>query len=151
MAVGDAHAFPSFLTPVLTQLSFQCHRLLFSHGSAELRGEKTPEREFASIGDPTHNHQVVSPTCSPLRHPGRLTSVEGHWNNKQQNCSLSKLESASSRKLNVSKLLPWKKNRKHCLNWKKMQIFHDIFRSLLTQGCLKVSRLINPLPNNTIF
>ena len=28
MAVGDAYVFPGFLTPVLTQLSFQSHRLL---------------------------------------------------------------------------------------------------------------------------
>ena len=36
MAVGDAHVFPGFLTPVLTQLSFQSHQLLFSHASAEV-------------------------------------------------------------------------------------------------------------------
>ena len=69
MAVGDARAFPGFLTPVLTQISFQSHRLLFSHASAEVRGENTPERNFASTGSPTHNHQVISPTCSPLNHP----------------------------------------------------------------------------------
>ena len=34
MAVSDAHVFPGFLTPVLTQLSFQSHQLLFSHASA---------------------------------------------------------------------------------------------------------------------
>ena len=70
MAVGDAHVFPGFLTAVLTQLSFQRHRLLFSHASAELRGENTPERKFASSGYRTHNHQVMSPTRSPLGHPG---------------------------------------------------------------------------------
>ena len=43
MAVGDAHVFPGFLPPVLTQISFQSHRLLFSHASAEVRGENTPE------------------------------------------------------------------------------------------------------------
>ena len=42
--VGDAHVFPGFLTAVLTQLSFQSHRILFSHASAEVRGENTPER-----------------------------------------------------------------------------------------------------------
>ena len=42
MAVGDAHVFPGFLTPVLTQISFQSHRLLFSHTSAEVRSENTP-------------------------------------------------------------------------------------------------------------
>ena len=77
MAVGDAHVFPGFLTPVLTQLSFQSHRLLFSHASAEVRGENTPERKVASTGDRTHNHQVTSPTCSPLSHLGRAIATEG--------------------------------------------------------------------------
>ena len=50
MVVGDAHVFPSFLTPVLTQLPFQSHRLLFSHASAEVRGENTPERKSPKPG-----------------------------------------------------------------------------------------------------
>ena len=50
MAVGDAHVFPGFLTPVLTQLPFQSHRLLFSNASEEVRGENTPERKFALTG-----------------------------------------------------------------------------------------------------
>ena len=69
MAVGDTHVFPGFLTPVLTQTSFQSHRLLFSHASEVMRGENTPERKFASTGDRNHNHQVTSPTRSPLSHP----------------------------------------------------------------------------------
>ena len=73
MAVGDAHVFPGFLTPVLTQLSFQSHRLLFSHASAEVRGENTPERKFGSTGSRTHNHQVMSPTLSPVIRPGGVT------------------------------------------------------------------------------
>ena len=60
---------PGFLTPVLTQLSFQSHRQVFSHASAEVRGENTPERNFASTWSRTHNHQVMSPIRSPLRHP----------------------------------------------------------------------------------
>ena len=40
MVVGDVHVFPGFLTPALTQISFQSHRLLFSHASAEVKGEK---------------------------------------------------------------------------------------------------------------
>ena len=48
MAVGDAHMFPGSLTPVLTQFSFLSHQLLFSHASAEVRGENSPERNFAS-------------------------------------------------------------------------------------------------------
>ena len=45
MAIGNAHVFPGFLTPVLTQLSFQSHRLLFSRAS-EVTGENMPERKF---------------------------------------------------------------------------------------------------------
>ena len=70
MAVGDAYVFPGFLTPVLTLLFFQSHRLLFSHASAEVRGENTPERKVASTLDRTHNQQVMSLTRSPLSHPG---------------------------------------------------------------------------------
>ena len=62
--------FPGFLTPVLTQLSFQSYRLLFSHASAEVRGENTPERIFASTGSRTQKHQVMSPTRSPLSYRG---------------------------------------------------------------------------------
>ena len=70
MAVGEAHVFPGFLTPVLTKLFFPSHQLLFSHASAEVRGKNTPERKFASTEDLTHNHQVMSPTLS---HPGHVT------------------------------------------------------------------------------
>ena len=62
IAVGDAHVFPGFLKPVLTQLSFQSHRLLFSHASAEVRDGNMPERKFASTGYRTHNQQVM---CHP--------------------------------------------------------------------------------------
>ena len=76
MAVGDAYVFPGFLTPVLILLFFQSHRLLFSHASAEVRGENTPERKVASTWDRTHNHQVMSPTRSPLSHPGGSSLVK---------------------------------------------------------------------------
>ena len=56
MAIGDAHVFPGFLTPVLAQISFQSHRLLFSHALGEVRGENTPERNFASTRSRTHDH-----------------------------------------------------------------------------------------------
>ena len=68
MAVGDAYVFPGFLTPVLTQLFFPKPSTVFSHASAEVRGENAPERKVASTGDRTHNHQVMSPTHSPLSH-----------------------------------------------------------------------------------
>ena len=70
MAVGTHIVFPGFLTPGLTQLSFQSHRLLFSHASEEVRGENKLERRFVSTRYQTHNHQVMSVTCSPLSYPG---------------------------------------------------------------------------------
>ena len=65
MAVGDVHVFPGFFTPLLTQLSFQSHRLLFSHAS-EVRAENTPERKLASTGYRTYNHQAMNLTRSPV-------------------------------------------------------------------------------------
>ena len=62
--------FLAFLHQYLHNIYFQSHRLLFSHASAEVRGEITPYRKVASTGDRTHNHQVMSPTRSPLSHPG---------------------------------------------------------------------------------
>ena len=50
MVVGDAHVFPSFLTPVLTELSFKSYRLLFSHASAEVRGKNTSKKKFRLNG-----------------------------------------------------------------------------------------------------
>ena len=47
----------------------------FSHASAEVRGENTPERKVATIVDRTHNHQVMSQTRSPLSHPGGASSM----------------------------------------------------------------------------
>ena len=61
--------FPGFLTPVLTLISFQSNQLLSQHASAEVRGENMAERNFASTRSQTHNHQVMSPTRSPLSHP----------------------------------------------------------------------------------
>ena len=91
MAVGDAYVFPGFLTPVLTLLFFQSHRLLFSHASAEVRGENTPERKVASTWDRTHNHQVMSPTRSPLSHPGGF-----HTKQNRQTDQLSTLSNIIS-------------------------------------------------------
>ena len=62
--------FLAFSHQYLHNVSFQSHRLLFSHASAEVRGENTPERKVSSTGDRTHNHQVMSRTRSRLSHPG---------------------------------------------------------------------------------
>ena len=75
MAVGDAYVFPGFLTPVLTQLFFPkppttfltcfCRgERRFSHASAEVRGENTPERKVASAGSnskpPGHESDILT-------------------------------------------------------------------------------------------
>ena len=65
MVVGDAHVFPGFLTPILTQLSFQSNRLLFSHVSAEVRGEAMPERKLASNGSQPPRHESDTFTTKP--------------------------------------------------------------------------------------
>ena len=75
--------FPGFLTPVLTQLSFQSHRLLFSHASAEVRGKNMPKRKFASTEDQTHNHQVMSLTCLPLCHLGGASHASAEVRGKK--------------------------------------------------------------------
>ena len=69
MAVGDAHVFLGLLTPVLTQPFFPKPPITFLTCFCRVRGENTPERNVASPGDRTHNHQVMSPTGSPLSHP----------------------------------------------------------------------------------
>ena len=78
MAVSDAHVFPGFLTPVLTQISFQSHRLLFSHDSAELRRKNTPEWNFNRVSDsqpPGHESDTL--TTEP-RWRGNAEWIEGN-------------------------------------------------------------------------
>ena len=48
--------FLAFSHQYYHNFSFQSHRLLFSHASAEVRGENSPERKVASNGDRTYNH-----------------------------------------------------------------------------------------------
>ena len=81
MAVDDSHVFRGFLTPVLTQIS------LFSHASEEVRGENTPERNFATTESRTHNHQVISLTGSPLSHAGGGQYFGCKWPFRTQNFS----------------------------------------------------------------
>ena len=72
----DFSTLDGWLVVLGFNFSFQSHRLLFSHASAEVRGEDLPERKVASTGDRTHNHQVMNPTPSPLSHPGWASSLE---------------------------------------------------------------------------
>ena len=63
----------SWLSHTITKhISFQSHQLLFSHASAEVRGENTPERNFVSTGSKTHNHQVTEPPGWGLFSKGKL-------------------------------------------------------------------------------
>ena len=78
MVVCDANVFPGFLTPVLTQISFQSHRLLFLTCFIRGEGENMPERNFAPTGSRTHNHKVMSQTLSRLSHPGGATAFVFH-------------------------------------------------------------------------
>ena len=65
MAVDDAHVFPSFHTPVLTQLSFQSHRLLFSHPLAEVRGGRKVCLNLVSNSQPSGRKSDTLTTESP--------------------------------------------------------------------------------------
>ena len=75
MADGDAHVFSDFLRPILTQLSFQSHGLLFSH-ALEVRGEKYPRRKVClnrvSNSQPP-GHESHTLTNEP---PGRIEEEE---------------------------------------------------------------------------
>ena len=58
-ADGDANMCVSLLSHTSTTTSLKRHQLLFSHASAEVRGENTPERKAAATGYRTHNHQAM--------------------------------------------------------------------------------------------
>ena len=61
MAVGDAHAFPGFLTPVLTQISF------LSRGKTQkYAGEKVRLNRVSNSQPPSHESDML--TTEP---PGR--------------------------------------------------------------------------------
>ena len=61
------NVFPGFLTPVLPQISFQSHQLLFSHASAEVRGENTQERNFPLNQASNSGHESDMLTTEPPR------------------------------------------------------------------------------------
>ena len=73
MAVGDAHRFPSFLTPVLTHLSFQSYQLLSLHASCrgerrKYAGKKVRLNQVSNSQPPGHESDTL--TTEP---PGRAT------------------------------------------------------------------------------
>ena len=74
MVVGDTHVFPGFLTPVLTQIFFQNHKLLFSHASGEVGGGNTPESAGKKF-----NPNWVSNSQSPGRESDTPTTEPPGW------------------------------------------------------------------------
>ena len=66
MAVGDTHAFPGFLTPVLTQLSFQSHRLqctfltCYRSGRRKYAGERVCLNRVSNSQPPAHASDTLT-------------------------------------------------------------------------------------------
>ena len=65
MAVGDAHMFPGFLTSKLRQLSFQSHRLLFSHAFSKgarrkCAGNKVNLNQRSNLQPPGHESDTLT-------------------------------------------------------------------------------------------
>ena len=68
MAVGDAHVFPGFLAPVLTQLFFPKPPTTFLTCFSRGERRKYAGKKFGL--NRVSNHQVMSPTRSPLSQQG---------------------------------------------------------------------------------
>ena len=116
MAVGDAHVFPGFLTPVLTQLFFPKPQTTFL--TCFCRGER---RKYAGkksrlYRDRIHNHQVMSPTRSPPSHPGGATHFLSELFTKRQNLNLDEIQSICRRqnKFNHERIKRCRNTRKCC-------------------------------------
>ena len=82
MAVGDAHVFPEFLTPLLTPTTFLT--------SADVRGEKTPERKVARLNrvsnsQPQRHESDTLTTELPGRGLDVESSVFPYWISIQYN------------------------------------------------------------------
>ena len=84
MAVSDAHVFPCFLTPVLTQLFFPKPRLLFSHASAEVWGENTVHLNRRSNSQPPgHESDTLTTELPGLGNTGKIKDNNYHATAKQ--------------------------------------------------------------------
>ena len=69
-AVGDTHVFPGFPHTSTNTNFFPKPPTTFLTCFNKGESENSPKRNFASTGSRTHNHQSMSPTRSPLSHPG---------------------------------------------------------------------------------
>ena len=117
--------FLAFSHQYYLYFSFQSHQLLFSHASAEVRGENTSERKVASTEDRTHNHQVISRTLS---HPGRANLVRMLVLNKSR--TRCKMGHVWSKTRSLSHIF-----KKHCVR-SRGQIFSLIIMKLCQNVCL---------------
>ena len=95
---GQWRTCVSWLSHTSTNTTFQSRRLLFSHASAEVRGENTAERKFTSTGSRTQNHQVMSPTRSRLSYPDGALNF---WRSKKEHDPVK------------SGIMKWLRNNKH--------------------------------------
>ena len=117
----------------------QSHRLLISHANAEVTGENTPERKFDLIGDRTHNHQIMSPTGSPLSQTGRArcfayeSSLKKAYNQVVLNTYHRLTLSSIYTRFNTLKK---KSLQKHCgkkvkfLKMSNFTFFHNVFYAI---------------------
>ena len=83
VSVSCSYVFPGFLTPVLTHLSYPKAPTTFPTYFCIGRGENKPERKVVPTGDLTRNHQDMSPTRSPLSHPGGASKYLHYTNDRQ--------------------------------------------------------------------
>ena len=97
MAVGDAHVFPGFLSLVLTQLSVQIHQLLFSHASAEVRGENSPKNHWWK---PSYNAtEIMLKTAFDTIQTNHLSHALRQWGLTPLGKVSTRVRLGSSRKL----------------------------------------------------
>ena len=88
MAVGDAHVFPGFLTPVLTQLFFQkpltSFLTCFCSGERKKYAEKKSRLNWGLNSQPP-GHESYKLTTKPQGRGKDLKSVMYLWNRAKTN------------------------------------------------------------------
>ena len=89
MAVGDAHVFPGFLQPVLTQLSFQSHRLfshILSRGERRKYAEKKVHLKRESNSQPP-GHESDTLTTDPSSRGQMVVTTRDCVENGYRRCN----------------------------------------------------------------
>ena len=138
MAVGDAHVFPGFLTPVLTQISFQATNYFSHMFLKEVSGENMPERNFASTESQTHSHQVMIPT-----EPTRQGQEVLLWSSSQIKLSFHVLTLSQTTNFRLfqtervcrQQFQIWWKLNKVLQMGSNFCFSHSVFKGLVLQTC----------------